>query len=162
MAVYESIKPEKEQDIKQFLSNPPEPEMSIDYEVSKKDFVNSGKASSDIKLFLKKLGVSPEVLRRVAVASYEAEINITAHSEGGKIICNIFPDLVQIFFIDIGKGIKDLEKALQPGFSTADDLVREMGFGAGLGLPNIKKNSDYMKITSEYEDHTELEIIIFY
>lgn len=162
MAEYTNINPEKENQIKEFLANQPEAEMSIDYEVSKKDFVNSGKASSDIKLILKKLGVAPDILRRVAVASYEAEINITAHSEGGKIICNIFTDLVQIFFIDTGKGIKDLEKALQPGFSTADDLVREMGFGAGLGLPNIKKNSDYMKITSEFNDHTELEIIIFY
>ncbi|MDD2387963.1 MAG: anti-sigma regulatory factor [Bacteroidales bacterium] len=162
MAIYESIKPEKESTIKQFLDNPPEPEMSIDYEVNKKDFVNSGKASSDIKLLLKKLGVSTEVLRRVAVASYEAEINITAHSQGGKIVCNLFSDLVQLFFIDIGNGIKDLEKALEPGFSTADDLVREMGFGAGLGLPNIKKNSDYMKIVSEYNDHTELELLIFF
>lgn len=162
MAEYTNVVAEKELAIKQFIESSPEPEMSIDYQVNKKDFINSGKASSDIKLILKKLGVTPDILRRVAVACYEAEINITAHSEGGKVICNIYPNLVQVFFIDKGNGIKDISKALLPGWSTADDLAREMGFGAGLGLPNIKKNCDYIKLTSEYNDHTELEIIIFF
>ncbi|MBP7563560.1 MAG: ATP-binding protein, partial [Candidatus Cloacimonetes bacterium] len=137
-----------------FLQEKPEPEMSISYEVGHKDFINSGKASSEIKLMLKRLGVNPEILRRVAIASYEAEINITAHSLGGKIICNIYLNCVHIVFNDSGPGIKSIEKALEPGWSTADDLVREMGLGAGLGLPNIKKNSDVMHIDSEEGKNT--------
>lgn len=162
MAEYWNYNEEVRERYQSFLTEKPEPEMSINYEVAHKDFVNSGKASSEIKLMLKRLGVNPEILRRVAVASYEAEINVTAHSLGGKIICDIYLEFIHLQFIDIGPGIKSIEKALQPGFSTADDLVREMGFGAGLGLPNIKKNSDIMHIESEEGKSTLLEIIIFY
>lgn len=144
------------------IQEKPESEMTINFEVATKDFVNAGKASSEIKLMLKRLGVNPEILRRVAVASYEAEINIAAHSRGGKIICNIYLDCVHVQFIDVGPGIKSIEKALEPGYSTADELVREMGFGAGLGLPNIKKNSDVMHISSEEGSSTLMEFYIFF
>ncbi|HOE91856.1 MAG TPA: ATP-binding protein [Candidatus Cloacimonadota bacterium] len=162
MAEYWNITENAQVNFEKFKKEKPEPEMSITYKVGHKDFVNSGKASSEIKLMLKRLGVNPEILRRVAVASYEAEINVTAHSIGGNIICDIYLDCVHIKFKDNGPGIKSLEKALEPGWSTADDLVREMGFGAGLGLPNIKKNSDIMHIDSEESKSTLLEIIIFY
>ncbi|MFA5464769.1 MAG: ATP-binding protein [Candidatus Cloacimonadales bacterium] len=162
MAVYCNISEDAQQKYEHFTKEKPDPEMSIEYKVGHKDFVNSGKASSEIKLMLKRLGVNPEILRKVAVASYEAEINVTAHSLGGDIICDIYLDCVHIKFIDNGPGIKNLEKALEPGWSTADDLVREMGFGAGLGLPNIKKNADVMHIESAENQSTILQIIIFY
>lgn len=159
---YWHIEPTIEQRIRDFWDNPSEPDLEQQYEVAEKDFVNAGRASSDIKNLLKKLGVNPVVLRRVAVASYEAEINIAAHSKGGYIKCYIYGELINILFEDKGPGIKDIKKALEPGFSTADELVREMGFGAGLGLPNIKKNSDVMHIISAEGENTRLEIIIFY
>ncbi len=127
-----------------------------------KDFVNSGKGSADVKNTLKRLGIVPEILRRIAVASYEAEINVTAHSQGGKMESYLYDDLILIRFTDKGPGIADIEQAMVPGFSTADDLVREMGFGAGLGLPNILKNSDALHIVSARGESTTVEIIIFY
>ena len=144
------------------IDHPPEPEMVLDFTIGAKDYVKTGKASSEIKLFLKKLGVNPEILRRVAVASYEAEINVTAHSRGGSVQANIYQDYILIVFEDQGPGIPDIEQAMLPGFSTADDLAREMGFGAGLGLPNIKKNCDVMYIRSAVGSTTYLAIIIFY
>ena len=162
MAHYWHYKPEVEEKAKAFFDSSLEPEMTLDFEIGEKDFVSSGQASSQIKMFLKKLGVGPDILRRVAIASYEAEINIAAHSKGGKIISNIFNDLVHITFKDKGPGLKDIEQALVPGYSTATELVREMGFGAGLGLPNIKKNSDVLHIESEENSSTLLEILIYF
>lgn len=122
-----------------FRQTKPQPVITMDYSIGQHDFVNAGKASGDIKLALKKIGVDSAVLRRVAIACYEAEINVTAHAEGGLIHANIFPDLIQIIVTDTGPGIDDIEQCMVPGYSTATDYVREMGFGAGLGLPNIKK-----------------------
>ena len=156
----------KNDDIKarydKFVKSQSEPILTMDFKIDKHDFIHTGKASSSIKFSLKRLGVDPAILRRIAISSYEAEINVTAHSEGGIVKGNIYPEFVQIFFVDNGPGIEDIEKCMQPGYSTAVDLVREMGFGAGLGLPNIKKNSDVMNIVSTYGDHTELEIIIYF
>ncbi len=136
--------------------------LTLNFDIKKYDFVNTGNASSSIKFTLKRLGVDSAILRRIAIASYEAEINVTSHTEGGKVFGNIYKDFVQILFIDNGPGIDDIEKCMQPGYSTADDIVREMGFGAGLGLPNIKKNADVLIIESEPKNHTELEIVIYF
>jgi len=162
MANYWYFNDSLEEKARNFFEEPREPEMTQVFEIQEKDFVHSGKASSEIKMFLKKLGVNPEILRRVAIASYEAEINITAHSKGGKIYNKIYQDLVHIIFHDKGPGLKDIEQALVPGYSTASDLVREMGFGAGLGLPNIKKNSDVLHIDSAENSPTFLEILIYF
>jgi len=162
MAEYWYAKEEYEDRALAFKNAEFEPDITMDYSIKTKDFVTAGKASSDIKKTLKKLGIDPVILRRVAIASYEAEINIAAHSEGGRINCNIFDEMVHIEFIDNGPGMKDIEQAMVPGWSTADDLTREMGFGAGLGLPNIKKNSDGMRIRSVEGGSTHLEFIIFY
>lgn len=147
---------------KDLIYKPPEPEMVLDFVIGARDYVKTGKASSEIKLCLKKLGVKPEILRRVAVASYEAEINVTAHSNGGRIWANIYQDYILIQLEDDGPGIPDIEQAMIPGFSTADDLAREMGFGAGLGLPNIKKNCDVMYIKSASGSSTCLAFIVFF
>jgi anti-sigma regulatory factor (Ser/Thr protein kinase) len=146
----------------QFLANLPEPEIIQNFDIERLDFISAGTASSQIKLALKRLGISGEILRRTAVASYEAEINVTAHSLGGSVKSNIYPDCIHLQFTDKGPGIEDIEQSLVPGFSTADEMIREMGFGAGLGLPNIQKNCDVLHINSAKGTSTFLEIIIYF
>lgn len=117
------------------------------YIVNREDFANAGKVSRNIKSLLKQLGVTSDILRRIAVACYEAEINLIIHSYGGEIILEITDDgIVYLSFNDTGPGIQDIEKALTPGFSTASTQAREFGFGAGMGLPNIKRVSDTFDI----------------
>ena len=100
----------------------------------------------DVKHKLKKLGVPPEIVRKVAIAMYEGEINMVIHANGGEITVNITPDLIHMELRDVGPGIEDIDKAMQAGYSTAPDQVRSLGFGAGMGLPNMKKYSDTMDI----------------
>ena len=140
----------------------PAPVIKLDFSIGERDFVNAGNASSQIKMALKRLGVDSVILRRIAIAAYEAEINETAHAQGGDITGNIYPEYVLIKFYDKGPGIDDIEQSMIPGFSTADDQVREMGFGAGLGLPNIKKNADVLHIDSVAGGRTLVEIIVYF
>ena len=120
--------------------------MSLKYHVSPTDFTRAGEASSDVKNKLKKLGVPPEIIRKVAIAMYEGEINMVIHANGGDIFVDITPDAIHMELKDVGPGIEDIDKAMQAGYSTAPDDVRPLGFGAGMGLPNMKKNSDTMDI----------------
>ena len=131
------------------------------YYVIGKDFNAAGKASSSLKTTLNRLGISPPVIRRVAVASYEAEMNLVIYTAGGEIVAEVRPDRVRIEVIDSGPGIPDIELAMQPGYSTAPEWVREMGFGAGMGLVNIKSCSDVMRLDSTVSEGTHLEIIIY-
>ena len=153
---------EKAGESKQFILNPPEAEIALDYEIESRNYAKAGKASSDIKLTLKKLGVNPEILRKISIACYEAEINVVAHSLGGNIFAYVYQDRVLIILKDVGPGIEDVEKAMLLGYSTADDLAREMGFGAGLGLPNIEKNCDAMHLTSAPGEETILEFLVYF
>ena len=121
----------------------------ISYPVAAADYASAGKASTDIKRRLKQLGVGGDVLRRVAVASYEVELNLVIHSMGGELCLTVFPDAVQLVSADIGPGIPDLDMAMREGYSTASEEARSMGFGAGMGLPNMKRNSDSFSIDSE-------------
>lgn len=134
--------------------------MVYEYEVVKDDFGRAGMASSDIKKKLRQVGMDPDVIRRVAIATYEAEINIVIHSYGGKITLLIKQDSIEIFFVDTGPGIENIELAMKEGFSTASSKVREMGFGAGMGLPNIKKCSDEFYIESTLGEYTQLKIVM--
>ena len=109
------------------------------YEVPGDDFTRAGEASGAVKKRLKALGYNSDAIRRVAIAMYEAEINMVIHAEGGYCDVDIYPDRVEVLLADKGPGIPDVEKAMQAGFSTAPDNVRNLGFGAGMGLPNIKK-----------------------
>lgn len=118
------------------------------YEVDGSDFTRAGEASSNVKKNLRKLGVSPEVIRKVSIALYEGEINMVIHADGGHIDVEVSPDKVTMVLADTGKGIADIDKAMQEGWSTAPDEVRSLGFGAGMGLPNMKKYSDEMRIES--------------
>jgi anti-sigma regulatory factor (Ser/Thr protein kinase) len=162
MAEYWNINENFKERAEAFLKDKPQPAISLEYKVTKHDFNNAGNGSAELKRMLKKLGVDPVVLRKVAVASYEAEINLAAHSDGGVMKSHVHGDLVHIVFEDVGPGIEDINKALEEGFSTAVEYVREMGFGAGLGLPNIKKNSDVMHLDSVRGRNTILEIITYF
>lgn len=132
------------------------------YRVAAQDFGRAGEASSGLKKTLGRLGIHPSVIRRVAVATYEAEINIVVYTEGGEIVAEVRRDRIKIEALDKGPGIPDIEQAMQPGFSTASNWVREMGFGAGMGLPNIKSCSDEMCLESTVGVGTHLTLIIHY
>ncbi|MDC7221019.1 MAG: ATP-binding protein [Spirochaetales bacterium] len=122
--------------------------MKFTYEVPGDDFSQAGFASSDIKKKLKKLNVPTPVVKRTAVAMYEAEINMVIHANGGTAEVEIFPDRIEVVMSDDGPGIEDLDLAMKEGWSTASNEARELGFGAGLGLPNMKRNSDEFSLES--------------
>ena len=131
------------------------------YDVHKGEFETAGDASASIKRKLKQLGVDSAILRRVAVASYEAELNLIIHSLGGQLTMEMNPEHIVLISKDVGPGIADIDKAMQEGFSTATDEARELGFGAGMGLPNMKKYSDELNITSRLGEGTTVEIVIY-
>ncbi len=134
--------------------------LMLRYEVEARDFTRGGVASSKIKRAIERLGGNPAIARRVAVAAYEAEMNLIIHTEhGGEMQVEIQPEQMQIVIIDTGPGIENLEQAMRPGFSTAPEWIREMGFGAGMGLLNIKRCADVMKLESRPGAGTRLEIV---
>ena len=135
--------------------------VKLHYNVDADDFTVAGEASSAVKKVLKQLGFSPEVIRRVAVAMYECEINMVIHADGGYIDVEITPEKIRMIHTDKGPGIKDIEKAMQEGYSTADDKVRELGFGAGMGLPNMKRYTDEMNITTQIGKGTVVDMTVF-
>ena len=123
--------------------------LKLHYDVPGDDFTRAGEASGAVKRKLKQLGFPSDLVRRVAIAMYEGEINMVIHAGGGEADVEILPDRVVAVLTDHGPGIPDIEKAMQEGWSTAPDNVRSLGFGAGIGLPNIKKYTDHMDITTE-------------
>ena len=131
------------------------------YIVTTEDFASAGAASAGVKKTLKQLGFSPDIIRRTSIAMYEGEINMVIHGGGGVATVEIAEDYVKVTLTDEGPGIADIDLAMQEGFSTASESVRELGFGAGMGLPNIKKQSDEFNITSEVGKGTTLVITIF-
>ncbi len=134
--------------------------MNFKYNVDGNDFTLAGEISSKVKKRLKQLGLPPDVIRRVAIVMYEAEINMVIHANGGTIDVEVTPEEIHITFADSGPGIPDIEKAMQEGYSTASNKVRELGFGAGMGLPNIKKNSDEMRIDTQIGVGTTIYLVI--
>lgn len=123
--------------------------MKLKYFIEGGNFSKAGFASSEIKKILKQLNIENRILKRIVVAIYEAEVNVVAHAYSGFISVEILKDRIIVEVMDKGPGIPDIEQAMQEGYSTASEKVREMGFGAGMGLPNIKRNSDRMKLKSE-------------
>ncbi len=119
-----------------------------EYEVAAGDYESAGEASADIKRRLRQLGVSSQVLRRVAVASYEVELNLVIHSLGGRLTLDVNADGVRLMSADAGPGIPNVEMAMREGYSTASEEARSLGFGAGMGLPNMKRNADDFSIES--------------
>ena len=133
------------------------------FNVPMRDFNQAGHASSQIKQTLNRLGIDPRIVRRVAIVSYEAEMNIVIHSTtGGRLEAEVTPEMISVLAYDLGPGIPDVEKAMQPGYSTAPDSVREMGFGAGMGLANIQACSDAMYLDSLPPGGTRLEATIYF
>ncbi|HHZ06428.1 MAG TPA: anti-sigma regulatory factor [Clostridiales bacterium] len=120
--------------------------INLTYDVPGDDFTRAGEASGNVKKQLRRLGYNSDAIRRIAIAMYEAEINMVIHADGGEISVEIYPNKIDVKLVDHGPGIPDVEKAMQAGYSTAPDNVRSLGFGAGMGLPNIKKYTDEMKI----------------
>lgn len=135
--------------------------MHFNYHIEGGDFTHAGNASSEIKKVLKQLNADPAIIKQIVVALYEAEVNIVAHAYKGTIDVDIETDKVVAVLKDEGPGIPDIDLAMKEGFSTATQKVREMGFGAGMGLPNIKKNSDILNIQSEVGKGTCVEITTF-
>ncbi len=134
----------------------------LEYRIEGNDYMEAGSASNNIKNTLKMLGINSDVCRRAAVVLYEAEMNLVIHAGGGTLKALISEDRVDLYAIDEGPGIPDIEKAMTAGFTTASDHAREMGFGAGMGLPNIKRNSDEFDIKSEQGKGTTVQSTIFF
>jgi serine/threonine-protein kinase RsbT len=136
-------------------------DMKFEYRIEGGDFVKAGHASSEVKKVLNQLNIDPVIVRRVAVAMYEGEVNVVAHAYRGVIKVKINPERIIVTIQDEGPGIADIDRAMQEGYSTASDRVREMGFGAGMGLSNMKKNSDLLLINSEINKGTVVEMTTY-
>ena len=132
--------------------------MTFDYIVDPSEPERAGRASTKFKGVLKELGVSPKVIRALSIAMYEGEINMVIHANGGNIHCEVDADKIRVIMKDSGPGIPELDKAMKPGWSTASTQARELGFGAGMGLPNIQKYSDEMNIESEIDVGTTITL----
>ncbi len=133
----------------------------LHFDVAGDNLTEAGAAAGSVKKVLHQLGVDPAVIRRVAVAMYEGEINMVIHADGGTADVEITPEYIKVVLTDSGPGIKDIDLAMTAGYSTATKRVREMGFGAGMGLPNMRSYSDEMNITSEVGVGTTVEILIY-
>ena len=130
------------------------------YTIHGGDFLNAGESSCEVRNTLKDIGIDPDIIRRVAIAAYEAEMNVVMYAQEGKMRFVVTPKEILIVVQDNGQGIPDIEEAMRPGFSTATKEMREMGFGAGMGLPNIKKNADIFDLVSTVGKGTTLKITI--
>ncbi len=135
--------------------------MQFEYSIEGGNFSRAGYASSEVKKKLKQLNVDLQVIKRVVVALYEAEVNVVAHAYNGRMEVEIDKDKIKLALVDSGPGIPDIDKAMEEGYSTATPEVREMGFGAGMGLPNIKKNVDVLTINSVVGKGTTVQMITY-
>ncbi len=134
--------------------------ISLEFMLEGADFDRAGEASSKIKRVLQQIGVPSDVIRRIAISSYEAEMNVIIHAYSGRIDALIYPDRTELVIADKGPGIADTDQAMQEGYSTAPDHIREMGFGAGMGLPNMAKCTDEFDIKSEVGVGTTISLTI--
>jgi len=135
--------------------------LRLHYEIDGDDFVVAGEASSNVKKILKKAGFSPEVIRKVAVAMYEGEINMVIYAHGGTADVEVSDEKIVMVLKDSGPGIPDVELAMKEGWSTAPESVRALGFGAGMGLPNMKKYTDEMTIDTEVGKGTTVRMVVY-
>ncbi len=137
----------------------PELFMSLSFDLLAGDFNRAGQASSKIKKTLQQIGVNANIIRKIAIGTYEAEMNVIIHSQGGTAKADIYPEHTEITIQDVGPGIIDIELASREGYSTAPDFVRELGFGAGMGLPNMKSCSDEFNIESKVGVGTTIKMV---
>ena len=129
------------------------------FRIKAKDFIHAGEASINVQNLLKSLDLDPQIIRRIAICGYEGEMNVVMHGGDGELSIEIDADTLAMEISDNGPGIDDIEKAMEAGFSTASDEHREMGFGAGMGLPNMKKNSDQIEVISDKGNGTRVRMI---
>ena len=134
--------------------------INFHFDVDGEDFSSAGAASVEVKKNLRQLGFPPDVIRKVAIAMYEGEINMVIHAKGGEITVEITPSEIKMILADVGPGIPDVDQAMKAGYSTAPDEVRSLGFGAGMGLPNMKKYTDDMKIDTTIGVGTTITMIV--
>jgi len=134
--------------------------ITLHYTVSGDDFLLAGEASQDVKSRLRLMGVPAEAIRRAVIALYEAEINLVIHADGGDIVVDVVPDAVRMRVEDGGPGIEDVQLAMSEGFSTATEEIRDLGFGAGMGLPNMKKHTDEFAIESAPGTGTKISMSV--
>ena len=132
------------------------------FEVDGDDFTSAGQASVQVKKNLRQIGIDPETIRKVSIAMYEGEINMVIHAGGGVAEVGVYDEYIEIVLDDRGPGIADIDKAMQEGYSTASDNVRSLGFGAGMGLPNMKKNTDKLEIFSTIGAGTKIVMRVNY
>jgi serine/threonine-protein kinase RsbT len=128
------------------------------FKINGGDFVNAGESSIKIRNILREIGIDTDIIRRIAIAAYEAEMNVVMYAQHGTMHLLVYSSKILLKIEDEGQGIEDIELAMQPGYSTATEEMREMGFGAGMGLPNIKKNADVFDITSAAGKGTKVKI----
>lgn len=133
--------------------------MHAEYQIQQHDYTRAGEASAEIRRTLRQLGVDSATIRRVSVASYEVEMNLVIHSLGGTLRMDVDGSGIRLTVQDKGPGIPDVEKALSEGYSTADDVARDLGFGAGMGLPNMRRNADVFEIDSEVGKGTSIRMM---
>jgi len=136
--------------------------LHFEFDVDGENFTSAGTASEHLKNTLKQLGLPSQIIRKAGIAMYEGEINMVIHAKGGKAVISILPEKVRIELVDQGPGIPDIELAMQEGYSTAPDSIRNLGFGAGMGLSNMKKYADYMEIKSEVGKGTTVILEVNY
>ena len=134
--------------------------LHLEYDVDGNNFVSAGQATEKVKSCLKSIGIRSEDVRRIAIAMYEGEINMVIHANGGKAYADIYVDKIVVRLEDTGNGIADVEQAMQPGFSTASESIRDLGFGAGMGLPNMKKYADEFYIQSTVGVVTKITLVV--
>lgn len=134
--------------------------LTFHFDVDGSDFTSAGQASVQVKKNLRQLGIDPEIIRRVSIAMYEGEINMVIHANGGNADVTVTESQIIIVLSDHGPGIKDISLAMREGYSTAPDNVRSLGFGAGMGLPNMKRYTDDMKIESELGVGTTVTMVV--
>ena len=144
----------------QLIANMTEP-LILTYDIDGEDFTCAGDASANVKRKLRWLGMPPNVVRRVSIAMYEGEINMVLHANGGKAIVSVYPTHISIELIDKGPGIPNIDLAMKEGFSTASERARDLGFGAGMGLPNMKRYTDEMTIETEIGKGTNICMIVY-
>lgn len=135
--------------------------LKFHFDVDGDNFVSAGEASVQVKKNLRRLGLPPEIIRQVSIALYEGEINMVIHANGGEADVIVYEDKIEIILSDKGPGIPDINLAMQEGYSTANDNVRSLGFGAGMGLPNMKRYTDEMKIESEVGVGTTITMCVY-
>ena len=133
----------------------------LSYEIDGENFISAGEASTMVKRSLRQMGFTPEIIRKVSVAMYEGEINMVIHAKGGKATVDVYDDKIVVELADKGPGIPDVALAMQAGFSTAPDNIRSLGFGAGMGLPNMKKYTDEMEIETVVGKGTTVRMTVY-